>query len=94
MEQKETQAKITTDNFKRIYELEKYAQLVAGDEEERATLDSLLRLTITRFFRNSWLWSELGSFIQQAQGNLGAEETLRIWSAARVPPPRSTPLPR
>lgn len=65
----------------RIYELEKYAQLVATDEEERATLDSLLRLTITRFFRNTWLWSELGSLIQEAQGNLGANETLRIWSA-------------
>lgn len=65
----------------RIYELEKYARLVNRDAAERATLDSLLRLTITRFFRNFWLWSDLGSLIPVAEAGLDEEETLRIWSA-------------
>jgi len=65
----------------RIYELEKYAQLVTQDPSERAELDSLLRLTITRFYRNAWLWSELGSLILKIAGNLDHKSTLRIWSA-------------
>ena len=65
----------------RIYDLEKYAQLVARDEAEQATLDSLLRLTITRFFRNAWLWSDLASLIQDGESCLGKNESLRIWSA-------------
>jgi chemotaxis protein methyltransferase CheR len=65
----------------RIYELEKYANLVVQNEAERATLDSLLRLTITRFFRNAWLWIDLASLIQEVQSHLGQDQTLRIWSA-------------
>jgi chemotaxis methyl-accepting protein methylase len=65
----------------RIYELEKYANLIIQDEAEQATLDSLLRLTITRFFRNAWLWSDLASVIPEVEGCLGNDETLRIWSA-------------
>ncbi|MEE8546700.1 MAG: CheR family methyltransferase [bacterium] len=65
----------------RIYELGKYAQLVTRDTAEQATLDSLLRLTITRFFRNAWLWADLGSLIPETGGCLGGNETLKIWSA-------------
>ena len=65
----------------RIYELDKYAQLVTRNEAERTVLDSLLRLTITRFFRNSWLWEELGALISKAAVNLEGNETLRVWCA-------------
>ena len=65
----------------RIYEWGKYAQLVNRDAAERAALDSLLKLTITRFFRNSWLWTDLGSLIPAAAGCLREGETFRTWSA-------------
>jgi chemotaxis methyl-accepting protein methylase len=64
-----------------IHELEKYTRLVRRDPFERAVLDSLLRLTITRFYRNSWLWSDLGSLIPEVQKTLEQGEVLRIWSA-------------
>ena len=65
----------------RIYELDKYAQLLSSSAAEQAELDSLLRLTITRFYRNAWLWSELGSLIQKIASNLDDDSILRIWSA-------------
>jgi len=65
----------------RIYELEKYAQTVLSDPSEQTALDSLLKLTITRFFRNSWLWSDLGTTIPGIAGMLGNDEPLAIWSA-------------
>jgi len=65
----------------RIYEAGKYTLLVNRDAAERAILDSLLRVTITRFFRNSWLWSELGSLILQVQKNLGEDKLFKAWSA-------------
>ncbi len=65
----------------RIYDLEKYAQLVSREPAEQAELESLLRLTITRFFRNSWLWTDLGSLMPEAASCLGDNEILRIWSA-------------
>jgi len=65
----------------RIFELEKYAQRVTRDAAERAMLDSLLRLTITRFFRNSWLWSDLGSLVPEIVGLLDGDKSLGIWSA-------------
>ena len=67
--------------FLRIYELDQYARLVNRDEAERTVLDSLLRLTITRFFRNSWLWEELGALISKAAVNLEGNKTLRVWCA-------------
>jgi chemotaxis methyl-accepting protein methylase len=65
----------------RIHELDKYAQLVMNDTGERDTLDSLLRITITRFFRNSWLWTELGPLALDISGSLAQGEKLCIWSA-------------
>ena len=65
----------------RIYELEKYAERVTRDAAEQAALDSLLRLTITRFFRNSWLWSDLRSLVQEIESLLDGDESLGIWSA-------------
>lgn len=64
-----------------IHEMARYARLVIADAGERAVLDSLLRLTITRFFRNSWLWSELAELISEAAVRLESGETLNIWSA-------------
>jgi chemotaxis protein methyltransferase CheR len=65
----------------RIYELAKYTQLVIRDQTERGILDSLLRLTITRFFRNSWLWSDLERLFQGVESSLGQTEALKVWSA-------------
>jgi chemotaxis methyl-accepting protein methylase len=67
--------------FLRIYELDQYARLVNRDESERTVLDSLLRLTITRFFRNAWLWGELGTLIPKAADSLEKNKALRVWSA-------------
>ncbi len=64
-----------------IHELEKYTLLVSRDPRERAVLDSLLRLTITRFYRNSWLWSDLESLLPEIQKALDQGDDLRIWSA-------------
>ena len=63
-----------------IHEAEKYANLVFSDRMERQVLDSMLRLTITRFFRNAWLWTELGALITQTGENLVTGDLLRIWS--------------
>ena len=65
----------------RIYELDKYAQLVTRNQAERTVLDSLLRLTITRFFRNPWLWGELGTLIPKTTDSLEKNKALRVWSA-------------
>jgi chemotaxis protein methyltransferase CheR len=65
----------------RIYELEKYAERVTQDKAEQAVLDSLLRLTITRFFRNSLLWSDLRSLVPEIVCLLDGDESLGIWSA-------------
>ncbi|MDF1525991.1 MAG: CheR family methyltransferase [bacterium] len=67
--------------FLRIRELDKYAQFVIRDEAEQTILDSFLRLTITRFFRNSWLWEELGKLIPKAADSLEENKALRVWSA-------------
>jgi len=65
----------------RIHELGTYTKTVLTDPAERTVLDSLLRLTITRFFRNSWLWSDLGSAVPGIAVILGGDEPLAIWSA-------------
>jgi chemotaxis protein methyltransferase CheR len=62
-----------------IHEALKYADLVNSDPAERAVLDALLRVTITRFFRNAWLWEEMGPLLSR---NLpGASRGLTAWSA-------------
>jgi chemotaxis protein methyltransferase CheR len=62
-----------------IHEALKYAVLINSDPAERAVLDALLRVTITRFFRNAWLWEEMGPLLSR---NLsGADRGLAAWSA-------------
>ncbi len=62
-----------------IHEAQKYADLVNNDPAERAILDALLRVTITRFFRNAWLWEEMGLLLSR---NLpGDSRSFAAWSA-------------
>lgn len=65
----------------RIFELEKYAQLVVQDATEQIALDCLLRVTVTRFFRDRRLWPELGALIAQTGKDLVTGDILGIWSA-------------
>ena len=64
-----------------MHELDKYARLVISNEEERQVLNYLLRLTITRFFRNADLWYGLEELFVQIGETLGDGEELSIWSA-------------
>jgi chemotaxis methyl-accepting protein methylase len=43
----------------RIYDVDKYIELLQSDMQEMEILDSLLRVTITRFFRNQTVWMDL-----------------------------------
>ncbi len=61
-----------------IHEADKYVELVANDPDERAILGTLLRVTITRFFRNGWLWEELA---RQITLNMQGEDRFAVWSA-------------
>ena len=61
-----------------IREADKYGELVASDPDERAILGTLLRVTITRFFRNGWLWEELARQITHYA--LG-DDRFAVWSA-------------
>ena len=65
----------------RIFELDKYAERIIRDGDERAAFDSLLRLTITRFFRNRELWLDLGALILEWDKDLADGKTLKTWSA-------------
>jgi two-component system CheB/CheR fusion protein len=42
-----------------IHDYSRYAELLSTDEVEKERLDSLLRVTITRFFRNISTWQRL-----------------------------------
>jgi chemotaxis protein methyltransferase CheR len=64
-----------------IHEWKKYAKCVELDAAERNVLDYLLRLTITRFFRNAWLWPEAGSLIADIDRLLDGKEKFKVWSA-------------
>jgi chemotaxis methyl-accepting protein methylase len=65
-----------------IHEPGEYAALLAEDPEECRLFEYLLPVTITRFFRNAWLWAELGMLLSEA-GNVpeGQRQILRLWSA-------------
>lgn len=65
----------------KIQEWKKYARRVQLDAAERNVLESLLRLTITRFFRNAWLWPEAGSLIIDIDRSLDGKEEFKVWSA-------------
>lgn len=64
-----------------IHEFDRYARCVKEDDGEKMYLDSLLRLTITRFFRNFWLWQDLGTLITDMQDFMNERAALKIWSA-------------
>jgi len=65
----------------RIQELGRYRELIMRNPEEAAVFQSLLRVTITRFFRNAEIWEQLGQIIVQGCRTLDAQETISCWSA-------------
>jgi chemotaxis protein methyltransferase CheR len=65
-----------------IHEPDDYAILLSEKPEEKAVFESLLPVTITRFFRNAWLWSSLADLLTDiGNGSIGGGKTLDIWSA-------------
>ncbi len=63
-----------------LHEARDYARHLQTSREERAHLESLLRVTITRFFRNGWLWSWLEEALPGEEARLGEGETFAVWS--------------
>lgn len=65
-----------------IHEPGDYVSLLADKPEERAVFESLLPVTITRFFRNVWLWESLADLLSHRGNTLVSDKgTLDIWSA-------------
>jgi chemotaxis methyl-accepting protein methylase len=65
-----------------IHDAQKYADLLADDPREKALFESLLRITITRFYRNAWLWSDLAERLLRIKSDPeGGEQTFSLWSA-------------
>lgn len=61
-----------------IHEGYKYLEVVQSDPEELHNFTSLLRITITRFYRNRWLWEELADHIPKLTVD---GEVFAVWSA-------------
>jgi chemotaxis methyl-accepting protein methylase len=61
-----------------IHEADKYGELIASDPAERAIFITLLRVTITRFYRNGWLWDELA---RQITHYAPGYDRFMVWSA-------------
>ncbi|UCG38293.1 MAG: hypothetical protein JSV00_08880 [bacterium] len=62
-----------------IHEADRYAALLAVDPEERRRFQSLLSVTITRFYRNAWLWSVLAGILPAAAREAGG--AFHVWCA-------------
>lgn len=65
----------------RIHELTRYRELLLKSPEEQAVFQSLLRVTITRFYRNADVWEQLGKIIVRQSGTLDAETPFSSWCA-------------
>ena len=64
----------------RLRDADAYRSLVLADPEERDILESLLKVTISRFFRNAALWEELGKLLRKDPG-AGGDGGISAWSA-------------
>ena len=64
----------------RIYDVEKYMALLNTDIREMGIFDSLLRVTITRFFRNQGIWEDLEGLLGSYMNNT-ADQFITAWSA-------------
>jgi len=64
----------------RIQELADYRDLLLKNPEEMAVFESLLRVTITRFYRNAAVWEELGQILIREVGALDTSVIFSSWS--------------
>jgi len=65
-----------------IHEPGAYVDLLSRDSEEKILFQSLLSVTITRFFRNAWLWSELADLLSDEGNSYMVDgQALALWSA-------------
>lgn len=64
-----------------IHEWDDYLELLEKDGVERAAFEQILRITITRFFRNVGMWEELGGHGSCIWGTLPDNHTVSAWSA-------------
>ena len=63
----------------RIYDVDKYMALLHDDIQEMELFDSLLRVTITRFFRNQNVWKDLEGLISYYMDNID-DGFMAAWS--------------
>ncbi len=66
--------------YLRIRELADYRELLLKNPEEMAVFESLLRVTITRFFRNADVWEELGQVLVREVTALDNSVIFSSWS--------------
>lgn len=64
-----------------IHEWTRYRDLLLESREETAVFESLLRVTITRFFRNRDVWKQLGAVLVHQSESLRSGEVFSAWSA-------------
>ena len=66
---------------KGIHEWDAYLDLLKKDGAERAAFEQILRVTITRFFRNAVMWEELGRLAARIWAVQPADRIISAWSA-------------
>ncbi len=66
---------------KGIHEWDNYLDLLKKDGAERAAFEQILRVTITRFFRNAVMWEELGRLPARIWALQPVDRVISIWSA-------------
>jgi len=64
----------------RIHDVSKYIALLHSDIQEMKVLDSLLRVTITRFYRNQAVWEDLGGLLSSYLDDAD-DQFIAAWSA-------------
>ena len=64
-----------------IHEWDAYLDLLKKDGAERAAFEQILRVTITRFFRNAVMWEELGRQITRLWAVQPVDRIISAWSA-------------
>ncbi len=66
---------------KGIHEWDNYLDLLKKDRAERTAFEQILRVTITRFFRNAGMWEELGCLTARIWALQPADRVISVWSA-------------
>ncbi|MEE8546677.1 MAG: CheR family methyltransferase [bacterium] len=66
---------------KGIHEWDNYLDLLKKDRAERTAFEQILRVTITRFFRNAGMWEELGNLTARIWALQPVDRVISVWSA-------------